>query len=64
MRKDLKIRPAIMIVDEMKVFGVIPDTLHHSLCLCEKLIGQLVATLDSVVSKNLTKIPLNKWVQG
>ena len=53
-----------MIVDEMKVFGVIPNTLHHELCLGEKLIGKLVATFDPVVFKNLTEIPLNQWVQG
>jgi len=53
-----------MIVDEMKVLGITPNTLHHSLSLGEKLIGQLVAALDSVVLKNLAEIPLNKWVQG
>jgi len=62
MRECLEVRPAMMIVDKMKVLRIIPNALYHVLGFCEKLIGQLLTTLDKVMIKYLAQVTLDKRV--
>ena len=60
--KRLQVRATVVVIHEVKMLRSISNSLYNLLCFVKKSVGQLRATLDTVIVKNPIQISLHQGV--